>query len=47
MQYFKSYFSPPAYAVLVPESISSDKINGAVGSEAEVEFEFTGVMGEP
>jgi hypothetical protein len=47
MQYFESYFSPPAYGVLVPESISSDKIHGAVGSEEVVEFECTGVMGEP
>lgn len=38
---------------MVPESISSDKIHGVVGSEAVVvgseavvEFEFTGVMGE-
>lgn len=33
--------------MLVPESISSDKIHGAAGSEAELEFEFTGVTGEP
>lgn len=36
------YHSPPVYAVVVPESISSDKISGAVGSEAVTEFEFTG-----
>ena len=32
---------------MIPESISSDKIHGAVGSEAELEFEFMGATGEP
>lgn len=32
---------------MVPESISSDKIHGAGGSETELECEFTGVTGEP
>jgi len=42
-----SYFSPPAYVVVVPESISSNTAHGAGGSETELECEFTGVTGEP
>lgn len=42
-----SYFSPPAYVVVVPESISSNTTHGAGGSETELECEFIGVTGEP
>lgn len=48
MQSPESSFSPAQYALLAPESSSSDKSQGADGSETELElFEFTGVTGEP